>query len=103
MDVAGGDVGRVRKGFSKDSLESLRMKLLTLEEVADQLATSRSTARRLLISGIIPSLMLRSGPRKKMLRVRPEALERWILSQERASKNKVQGGENGQRNIDEGV
>ncbi|MCH8055605.1 MAG: helix-turn-helix domain-containing protein [Deltaproteobacteria bacterium] len=68
------------------------MKLLTLEEVADQLATTRSTARRLLIAGRIPSITIGSGRRKKLLRVRPEVLTNWILSQERASKNKVQGG-----------
>ncbi len=61
------------------------MKLLRLEDVADRLSTSRSTARRLLISGVIPVITLRSGQRKRMLRVRPEALERWILSNERRS------------------
>ena len=62
------------------------MKLLCLEDVADRLSTSRSTARRLLISGVIPVITLRSGPKgRRMLRVRPEALERWILINEKRS------------------
>ena len=73
------------------------MKLLTPENVADVLSTSRSTARRLLLAGAIPSITIRTGARKKMLRVRSEALEKWIMAKEREqAATKKQGGENGQ-------
>ena len=76
-----------------EGYKDLRMKLLTPENVADVLSTSRSTARRLLLDGIIPSITIRCGRRKKMLRVRSEALEKWVMAKEReqaATKN--QGG-----------
>jgi excisionase family DNA binding protein len=62
------------------------VKLLTPEQVAEVLEVSRSTARRLLIEGVIPCVSIRSGKRKSVLRVREEILERWVMSRERESK-----------------
>lgn len=61
------------------------MKLLRAEEVAVILDVSRSTARRMLLDGTLPSICLRSGKRKKVYRVRESALERFVLSLERKS------------------
>lgn len=59
------------------------MRLLTPEAVADVLALSRSSVRRMIIEGALPAVCLRSGKRKRLYRVREEALERWIASRER--------------------
>ena len=64
------------------------MKLLTPENVAQQLAVSRSTVLRMIDDGALPAICLRSGPRKKVLRVRQEQLDRWLLSKERKVENK---------------
>jgi excisionase family DNA binding protein len=56
---------------------------LTVAEVADRLWINRSSARRLIIEGQIPSFCVRSGKRKHSYRVRPEILERWISAKER--------------------
>jgi excisionase family DNA binding protein len=64
-------------------------KLLTPEEVAEALAVSRSTARRMMIENVIPSICLRSGRRKKIYRVREEQLERFIVSLERQRQSKI--------------
>jgi excisionase family DNA binding protein len=62
------------------------VKLLTPEQVAEVLEVSRSTARRLLVEGVIPCVSIRSGKRKSVLRVREEILERWVMSRERERK-----------------
>jgi len=59
------------------------MKLLTPENVAEELSVSRSTVLRLIADGSLPAICLRAGRRKKIYRVRPEALERWITARER--------------------
>src|ERR687895_1619379 len=60
-----------------------QMKLLTPEQTAEVLAVSRSTAMRMIAEGVIPSICLRSGRRKKVWRVREEILEKWLISREK--------------------
>lgn len=59
------------------------MKLLTPENVAESLNVSRSTVLRMIGDGSLPAVCLRSGKRKKVWRVRPEILEKWLISKER--------------------
>ena len=59
------------------------MKLLTPETVAESLSVSRSTVLRMISDGSLPAVCLRSGKRKKVWRVRPEQLERWLTGKER--------------------
>jgi hypothetical protein len=40
---------------------------------------------RLISSGLLPAICIRSGKRKKLFRVREEALNRWILSRKNHS------------------
>lgn len=67
------------------------MKLLTPEDIAQQLSVSRSTVLRMIQDGALPAVCLRRGPRKAVYRVRQEALERWILSRERGAKKSERG------------
>src|SRR5262245_49701670 len=67
------------------------MKLLTPKQVSEQLAVSRATAQRMIVEGIIPSIVLRSGKRKKIWRVRPEQLDKWRASKEKASRSEKEG------------
>ncbi len=59
------------------------MKPLNVKEVAKELGIDRSTVRRMILSGELPGFILRAGPRKKILRMRPEQLEKWIVAKER--------------------
>jgi len=59
------------------------MKPLNVQEVADELGVTRSTGRRMILSGELPGFILRAGPRKKILRMRREQLEKWIVAKER--------------------
>lgn len=59
------------------------MKLLTPENVAESLAVSRSTVLRMIADSSLPAVCLRAGRRKKVWRVRPEQLERWLTARER--------------------
>lgn len=58
------------------------MKLLPLEAVAETLDVSRQTIQRMIESGVLPAVLVRSGRRKKLWRVRPECLDQWILQKE---------------------
>jgi excisionase family DNA binding protein len=64
------------------------MRLLTPENVAEALAVSRSTVLRMIADGALPAVCLRVGRRKKIFRVRAEALERWVLAREKRGKEK---------------
>jgi len=67
------------------------MKLLTVEEVAkDHLSVSRSTVMRLIDSGSLPAVCLHRGKKKAIYRIRPEQLEKWILSREKATHKQTQ-------------
>jgi excisionase family DNA binding protein len=70
-----GSEGRVRA--------KKKMKLLSVEEVAEALGVSRQTVSRMIAEGSLPAICLRSGRRKKVLRIRPEALDRWLAAKER--------------------
>lgn len=59
------------------------MKLLSIREVGQVLGVSPATAHRLVTSGALPSLVIRSGRRKKLHRVRQEALNQWVAARER--------------------
>jgi excisionase family DNA binding protein len=58
------------------------MKLLNIEEVAEDLGVSRQTVARMIAEGSLPAICLRSGRKKKVWRIRPEALERWLKERE---------------------
>ncbi len=59
------------------------MKSLNVQEVAQELGINRSTARRMILSGELPGFTLRTGPKKKILRIRREQLQKWIVAKER--------------------
>ncbi len=67
------------------------MKLLTPKNVAESLNVSRSTVLRMISDGSLPAVCLRSGKRKKVWRVRPEILERWLISKEREEQKRARG------------
>jgi excisionase family DNA binding protein len=58
------------------------MKLLSVESVADSLGVSRQTIMRMILDNTLPAIVLRSGKRKKLWRIRAEQLEQWLMSQE---------------------
>ena len=64
-------------------LDGLNVKLLKPEEIANILGVSRSTAMRMMHENAFPTVRLRAGKRKHILRVSDEALERWIHGRER--------------------
>ena len=66
------------------------MKLLTPEEVAEQLAISRSTVLRLIADNALPAICLRRGKRKAVYRVREEILLKWILVKEKQNANRTE-------------
>jgi excisionase family DNA binding protein len=59
------------------------VKLLNPEEVSQVLGVSRSTALRMMHEQQVPTIKLRSGKRKTVLRVNEESLNRWITAKER--------------------
>ena len=59
------------------------MKLLKPKEVSQILGVSRSTALRMMHEGQVPTIKLRAGKRKTVLRVNEETLNRWIAAKER--------------------
>jgi excisionase family DNA binding protein len=58
--------------------------LLTLGQVAERLHVSRATARRLINRGSVPIVVLSGGSRRRLVRIREDALERALLRLERA-------------------
>jgi excisionase family DNA binding protein len=57
--------------------------MYAVSQVAYRLQVSDSTIIRMIESGALPAICIRSGKRKKIFRVREEALEKWITSKER--------------------
>jgi len=55
---------------------------LTPTEVAERLGVSRATAHRLIKSGVVPAIVLTSGVRRRLIRVREQALERAMKDRE---------------------
>ena len=60
-----------------------RRHLLNIDDVAEILGCGRSTVMRLIEAGDLAAVLVRSGKRKRLFRIRPEGLERWILANER--------------------
>ena len=71
------------KADKNNQREKASMKLLPLEAVAETLAVSRQTIQRMIDTGALPAICVRSGRRKKLWRVRPEQLQQWLLQKER--------------------
>ena len=63
--------------------------LWTVPQIAHRLQLSQSTIIRMIAAGAISALCVRSGKRKKTFRVREEALEKWIVSQEREARRSI--------------
>ena len=63
--------------------------MLTVPQVAFRLQLSQSTIIRMITSGAVSALCVRSGKRKKTFRVREETLEKWIVSQEREARRSI--------------
>ena len=57
--------------------------LLRPQAIAKILDVSRSSILRMIKDGSLPAVILRSGKRKKILRIREEDLEKWITIQMR--------------------
>ena len=56
---------------------------LTVGQIAYRLQISESTIIRMIVAGSLPAICIKSGKRKKVWRVRPEALENWMRARER--------------------
>jgi excisionase family DNA binding protein len=67
------------------------MKLLTINECAETLKFSRWTVTELLETGALPGIVLKSGRRKKVWRVRESELERWLTAREQETKKLISG------------
>jgi excisionase family DNA binding protein len=63
------------------------MKLLTPNEVAEQLTLSRATVARMIQDHVLPVIVLRKGPRQATYRVRQDALDKFIMARERQGEN----------------
>lgn len=57
-------------------------KLLRPKEVASILGLKPPCIYRMLRTGELPSVTVKTGKRKAFLRVRPSALEKWLLERE---------------------
>ena len=71
-------------------------KLLTLAQTAEALQTSRQTVMRMVSEGALPAIVLRSGRRKKVIRIDEADLERWVIGLKRqnmASQRTPRAGE----------
>ncbi|MDP2651989.1 MAG: helix-turn-helix domain-containing protein [bacterium] len=67
------------------------MKLLTIKQAAEQLQVSGQTIGRMIAEGTLPAILLRSGKRKRVWRVREEVLERWLLQREKQAGRDIAG------------
>jgi excisionase family DNA binding protein len=67
------------------------MKLLTIVEVAEALGVSRATVGRMISDSSLPAICLRSGKRKRVLRVREEVLTKWLMALERETAKEYAG------------
>jgi excisionase family DNA binding protein len=67
------------------------MKLLDINQTAEQLGLSRWTITSMLESGALPGVILKYGKRKKVWRIREDALQKWIEQREADTKKQIQG------------
>lgn len=65
--------------------------MLTIAEAGERLGLSRWTVSSMLESGQLPGLVLKSGKRKRVWRIREEALQAWITAKEVETRKSIQG------------
>lgn len=78
------------------------MKLLNIEEVAEALGVSRQTVARMIADASLPAICLRSGKRKRVLRVREEVLTKWLMALERENTRDIAGSRGAVSNASNG-
>jgi excisionase family DNA binding protein len=57
-------------------------KLLGPKEVGEVLGLRRSKIHRMLASGEIPSVIVAQGTRRRVFRVKPSVLQKWLSERE---------------------
>jgi excisionase family DNA binding protein len=67
------------------------MKMLSIKQGAELLNISRWTFVGLLESGQIPAVIVKSGRRKRIWRIREDALQEWITAKEAETKKVTNG------------
>jgi excisionase family DNA binding protein len=67
------------------------MKLLTINQAAEILVLSRWTVSEMIESGSLPAFIVKTGKRKKIWRIREQALQKWIDTREQETRKMVQG------------
>lgn len=75
----------------KSTRQLLEVKLLSVEETAQALGVSRQTITRMIGDASLPAICLRAGRRKKVWRIRSEALDKWLASKERENTRDMAG------------
>lgn len=78
------------------------MKLLSIIDVSEVLGVSRATTTRMITEGQLPAIILRAGRRKKVWRVRSEALEKWVATKERETGRDIAGSRGAVSNANNG-
>ena len=63
---------------------------LTIKQASELLSLSRWTVTELLESGSLPGFVVKQGKRKKIWRVREDALERFITDREAETKRRIE-------------
>ncbi len=66
------------------------MTLYTPSEAADKLKVKSITVLRMFDDGVLPGIILRQGQRKRIIRFREEAVEKFITSREQKSRRPVE-------------
>jgi excisionase family DNA binding protein len=68
--------------------EEILERLLGPREVGEILNLRRSKIHRMIASGEIPSLIVACGVRRRVFRVRPSDLEKWLKARELSNSNR---------------
>jgi len=66
-------------------------KALDINAAAELLDLSRWTVTAMLESGALPGFIVKAGKRKKIWRIREDALEQWIAAREAETKKQIVG------------
>ena len=61
-------------------------KLLNPKEIGEVLGLRRSKIQQMLASGEVPSVIISKGDRRRVFRVRPSDLQKWMKSREAQNK-----------------